>query len=193
MYMSLNLIKRKFIFIRHGETEGNVHSLCQGHIDYPLTPLGREQAVFAAEKIKKFLPIQRLYSSDLGRAEETAKIISDKLHIKEIIFLKELRERKWGDVEGLSNVEMFKQEEQEKLGNLESLIRGLELKPEFLKRIEAVMNQILNIEEQPVIVGHGRFFFTLCDLLEIPPVQQIPNGSPILCSPKQNKWIIDIY
>ena len=170
-----------------------MHSLCQGHIDYPLTPLGREQAVFAAEKIKKFLPIQRLYSSDLGRAEETAKIISDKLHIKEIIFLKELRERKWGDVEGLSNVEMFKQEEQEKLGNLESLIRGLELKPEFLKRIEAVMNQILNIEEQPVIVGHGRFFFTLCDLLEIPPVQQIPNGSPILCSPKQNKWIIDIY
>jgi broad specificity phosphatase PhoE len=190
--MSFNLIKRKFIFIRHGETEGNLHSICQGHIDYPLTPSGREQAVLAAEKIIKFLPIKRLYSSDLGRAVKTAKIISDKLYIKEIIHLKELRERNWGDLEGRSNAGMFEQEERENRGNLESSIRGLELKPVFLKRIEAVMNQILNIEQQPVIVGHGRFFFSLCDLLQIPPVKQIPNGSPILCTPKQNDWILDI-
>lgn len=190
--MSFNLIKRNFIFIRHGETEGNVRSLCQGHIDFPLTELGREQAKLSAEKIKQFLPINTLYCSDLGRAVETAKIISDKLQIKQISYYEELRERNWGELEGQSNVKMFEQEEQENLGNLDSLIKGLEPKNEFLNRIQNVMNGILNLEEQPVIVSHGRFFFTLCDLLGIAPVKQIPNGCPILCTPIDDQWKIDI-
>lgn len=191
--MPFKLIKKEFIFIRHGETAGNVAALCQGHIDFPLTRLGQEQALLSAEKIKGFLPINKVFCSDLGRAVHTAEIICDFLSIPVIDLLEGLRERRWGELEGKSNEKMFEQEAQERAGDLSFTIKDLESKSDFLKRIHAVMNSIL-CEQQPrhVIIGHGRFFFTLCDLLGVEPVKQIPNGSPIFCTPARVAWSIEI-
>lgn len=59
--------------VRHGQSEGNVAKTFHGHIDYPLTPLGREQARQAAEKLKG-VSFTRCVASDLSRAWETAQI-----------------------------------------------------------------------------------------------------------------------
>ena len=68
------------IFIRHGETEWNLQNRTQGHLNSPLTERGITQAREAAEKLKDY-KFDIVVSSHLGRAYETAKIISKNLLI----------------------------------------------------------------------------------------------------------------
>ena len=67
----------KIILVRHGQTEFNEKEVFRGHVDIPLDELGRKQARAAAEGIHSF-NIQRIYSSPLQRALETAQIIGKK-------------------------------------------------------------------------------------------------------------------
>ena len=45
---SIELFKRPFYYLRHGETESNAAFLIAGSLDVDLTPLGRKQAQAAA-------------------------------------------------------------------------------------------------------------------------------------------------
>lgn len=65
----------ELILARHGETEWNTRGVMQGHLDSPLTPAGVEQAHVLGQRIARMQP-DHLYSSDLGRAHETAKIVA---------------------------------------------------------------------------------------------------------------------
>ena len=69
------------ILVRHGQSEGNLVPTFQGHIDTPLTSLGRLQAEAAARRLAGE-PIDVLYSSDLSRARQTAEIISQATGLK---------------------------------------------------------------------------------------------------------------
>ncbi|MFV0410320.1 MAG: histidine phosphatase family protein [Paracoccus sp. (in: a-proteobacteria)] len=64
--------------MRHGQTEWNAAGRMQGHLDSPLTALGRDQAARQAEIMAPILAgdpgIARL-ASPLGRAIETAAIV----------------------------------------------------------------------------------------------------------------------
>ena len=64
------------IITRHGETEWNRQLRHQGHMDSPLTPQGILQAQALGARLKG-LPIQTIYSSDLGRAMHTAQILAE--------------------------------------------------------------------------------------------------------------------
>jgi probable phosphoglycerate mutase len=88
------------IAIRHGETEWNRLGLQQGHLDSPLTPLGREQASAMAEALAE-MGIQTIYSSDLGRARETADLVAGRLGLP-VSTDPRLRERDLGILEGLT-------------------------------------------------------------------------------------------
>lgn len=68
---------KKIYFVRHGESEGNVGSIRQASIS-SLTQKGREQSAYVAERVKK-LPIEVIIASTMGRAQETARIISKKI------------------------------------------------------------------------------------------------------------------
>ncbi len=91
----------RMIFIRHGESMGNLHQVFYGHTDGELTDKGRAQAAKTAEYLKD-MHIDVTYTSDLCRAHETAKIISAP-HNVEIISDKGLRELFAGDWEGVPN------------------------------------------------------------------------------------------
>lgn len=60
------------IMIRHGESQGNAEGFFAGQTDIPLTPLGHLQAERTAEYLKN-RKIDRIYSSDLIRAMQTAE------------------------------------------------------------------------------------------------------------------------
>lgn len=64
-------------FVRHGESEGNVGLVRQGHHS-SLTEKGMEQARFIANRAKK-LPVEVLVSSSMKRAVETAEIIGKEI------------------------------------------------------------------------------------------------------------------
>ncbi len=92
------------IVVRHGETEWNKQGIQQGHLNSDLTELGIAQAQAAGEVLKAF-PIDRMYASDLGRAVQTAQIISEAIGMP-FQTDKRLRERMLGVVEGKSKQDL---------------------------------------------------------------------------------------
>ena len=64
-------------FVRHGQTELNQRRVLQGRSDYPLNGAGEEQAAEAAAWFKENgIRIDRIWSSPLQRAMQTARIIA---------------------------------------------------------------------------------------------------------------------
>ena len=95
-----------FYIIRHGQTNWNILGKTQGHGNSDLTEKGLKQAKDLANYLTNY-PIDYIYSSDLGRAVQTAKIISDKLNLS-INETHDLREMGFGIWEGLSTEEIKK-------------------------------------------------------------------------------------
>jgi probable phosphoglycerate mutase len=94
----------RLIIVRHGETQANLDGRWQGHGDSPLTKTGIAQAEAVAQRLKQS-SFSQLYSSDLGRALQTAQIIADRTG-HEIVLDKDLRERHLGIFQGLTRAEM---------------------------------------------------------------------------------------
>ena len=62
-------------FLRHGQTDNNREGRMQGRVDIPLNETGRAQARCAARRLKS-ISFDAVYSSPLGRAVETAQIVT---------------------------------------------------------------------------------------------------------------------
>ena len=88
----------KLIFVRHGQSEANKQGYFTGHINIPLTEIGKKQAENTAEFLKDY-KIEAIYSSDLIRAVQTAEPTA-KQHNLKINTSKELRELNAGEWEG---------------------------------------------------------------------------------------------
>ncbi len=90
------------VFIRHGETIGNVASRWQGQMDGELNANGRAQAKGAVAGLPE---LDVLYSSRLGRARQTAEIIGDGLNMNPEV-LDGVEEFGFGAWEGLTRDEI---------------------------------------------------------------------------------------
>ena len=98
-----------FYIVRHGQTNWNILGKTQGHGNSDLTKKGEEQAFELAKAIKEY-PIDYIYSSDLGRAVQTAEIVGSQIGI-DTYKTKSLREMGFGDWEGLLIDEIKKHHE----------------------------------------------------------------------------------
>lgn len=90
----------KMYFIRHGWQSSR---LC--NVDVPLAPEGRKQAEAVAARLKEYA-VQRIFTSDFIRAVETGEIIGRQLKVETEI-LRGLREIDYGEMEGLSDGELY--------------------------------------------------------------------------------------
>ncbi len=97
----------ELIVVRHGETAWNRIGKQQGQLDTELSELGVNQAKAAAETLVGET-IDALYSSDLGRAMQTAEIIAERVGL-EILTDDRLRERHLGIMQGITMTQ-FEQE-----------------------------------------------------------------------------------
>ena len=93
-------MKTTIILARHGETDWNSQGKLQGKSNIPLNKEGEEQAKKLAKRLKEF-PITKMYSSELTRAVNTAKTISNTLNLS-IEIHKGLNERDYGEFEGMT-------------------------------------------------------------------------------------------
>ena len=149
----------RLFLVRHGETDWNREKRYMGQRDIPLNALGRAQAQ-ATAKLLKEEPIAAVYSSDLSRAAETARIIAQK-HKLNVILSKELREMNYGHWEGklFDEVKKLCPQELEQLENapLEFAPSGGESRKQLFERVIKKLTEIIarHPNESVVVVSHG--------------------------------------
>ena len=96
----------KLILLRHGESQWNLENRFTGWVDVPLSPRGENEARTAGEHLKD-LPVDKLYTSVLQRAINTAKIALETAGKGELPTERNqaLNERHYGDLQGLNKAE----------------------------------------------------------------------------------------
>lgn len=99
-----------FYFVRHGETYFNRYNRMQGWCNAPLTPEGIED-IYRSGRGLKNTKFSAVYTSDLMRTIETAKILLDEnLHAHNLTInpMEEFREVGFGSHEGLPARDIWK-------------------------------------------------------------------------------------
>lgn len=185
------IIQKPFRFVRHGRTDWNDKSLCQGQLDIELNESGIVEAHLLGQSLSK-TPLPTIFTSPLKRAYDTAAIIANYQSKCDLHLIDQLKERSWGNLEGISSDEMYSIESLEEVDPNYISEETVEPRINFKARIIEGMNLILSSsEENPLIVSHGRVFLVLCEILSIVSVRQIPNTTMIYCTPKTTGWTID--
>lgn len=139
--------------MRHGESQANASGYFAGQSDSPLTELGRKQAETVADALRD-VPFDRVASSDLSRARETAEAIARR-HGLAVEAFPELREINVGEAEG----KQFEDARQRPDWTPEGFVQwpGGESLEDALERTTTVIDRL--VAESPgkriCIVGHG--------------------------------------
>ncbi len=93
---------------RHGQTDANLARRVQGQGDNPLNRTGLKQARELAAYFQRntaHRPVDRIVSSDLVRARQTADILAEALSVP-VTFHPELRARRMGSFENRTHAEL---------------------------------------------------------------------------------------
>lgn len=179
--------------VRHGNTDWNAQGKIQGQTDIPLNELGLKQANALAERLSRDEKLwDAVISSDLQRARQTAAVIANKLEIPLLDGDSRLRERHFGEVEGLTLPERV-----ERWGeNWREVAAGLETDDEVRARGLAFLEdwQKQRPEGRLLVVSHGGFlaqmFDTLCSDLE---KQHLGNLSYSILQLQNEQWVPLLY
>jgi len=149
-------MKMDLLVIRHGQSEADILKVIEGRANYNLTELGHKQAEVMAKWVKENYSINKIYSSPLNRAKQTAEHISKVTGIK-INFENDLMEWNNGLIAGLSREEADKKyPEQKKYPH--TRIYEQESYIDFRMRAEIILSKVINENDEEktiVIVSHG--------------------------------------
>lgn len=163
----------QLVLVRHCRTDWNDKGLVQGWADIPLNDAGRKEAFELAQKLKP-LWVSIIYSSDLKRAAQTARIISREVHAR-VLLSRRLRECSVGRLSGMTGEDVDR-----KVGSPSdwpTLIRtydyrlfGGEHREKVLARQRAFLDRIYPTSSslKILIVGHGTALNTLLDAFDRP-------------------------
>ncbi len=146
------------ILIRHGDTKWTAEKRYQGSTDIPLSVHGRTQMRTLAKAFNN-LPVDKIYSSQLGRSIESAEIVAKTLKLTPVADVR-LNEINFGQWEGKSAQELAdtgdKFYQRWANGHWVTAPKG-ESTARFKKRVELFLKQCLrkNRDENVAIVSHG--------------------------------------
>ena len=144
---------------RHGETQWNVEQRIQGSADIPLDTRGEEQAAALAQRLAS-VDFDMIYTSDLIRAMRTTEIIKAALPPVRVVPDARLRERNWGNMEGLTWEDIINEcpddLRQIKSGNIDYAPQGGESRLQVINRVLDWLQEISTTENSTVLViAHG--------------------------------------
>ena len=100
------------VLIRHGQSEWNEKNLFTGWKDPKLTQKGVDEAIKAGKELKEAgYSFDKMFTSDLFRAQDTGRIILEQMNLASIEVIKDvsLNERNYGDLAGLNKDEARKE------------------------------------------------------------------------------------
>ncbi|MGF9978952.1 histidine phosphatase family protein [Viridibacillus arvi] len=147
----------RLLIIRHGESEADILNVHEGRADFELTEVGQQQVILLSEWVNNHYKLDKIYSSSLKRATQTALLLGNKQQI-EIEYEEDLMEWNNGLIAGLS-----REEAEEKYPIVNGLaphdaVYEQESILDFRYRAEKILSKI--ISENPddatiAIVSHG--------------------------------------
>ena len=147
------------LLVRHGESEGNVEGLIQGQLDKPLTDLGHVQAKAVAERLRADGGADRIVTSPLSRALQTAEAIGSALDLP-VTTDDRLMEYDFGELSGLTAREVAERYPGwswliDGADTPRDMLPGEEGWPSFDARIAEAFADLMALEGQTVVVTHG--------------------------------------
>ena len=156
-------LKNRYIIIRHGESEANERGIVASHPEssinaYGLTAKGKKQ-------IQDIIQINRdtllrenviIISSDFLRARESAHIIAEEIDCRDLIFTPKLRERFFGEYEGMPSDSYYRVWGDD-LDNSNNHIGGVESTREVRERVLSVIRECEESysDQTILLVSHG--------------------------------------
>ena len=162
----------RLLLIRHGATTLSAEDRFAGSTDVELSNEGREQAQSLSERLSTET-LDAIYSSQMGRARETARIVAGKKHPQPIV-KPELREIDHGRWEGLTRKEVETSFKDEYLSWEEDPFTFAPMNGEsglgVLARALPVIREILTLHQGKTVavVSHkATLRLVLCSLLGI--------------------------
>lgn len=140
----------KITFIRHGQTNYNLKSLCNSRPDKKvrLTVLGKKQAQQAAEILKKE-KFEVIFVSELYRSQQTGKIINQ-FHKVPIIKDRRLNDRATGFEN--KNVQLFYEWRDKQKNPWTCRHRGGESYEDMKKRFSAFLKDLRKAKYQNILI-----------------------------------------
>jgi uncharacterized phosphatase len=143
--------------VRHGETDWNRQRRIQGSTDVPLNDTGRRQAAQTATLLAR-RSFDAVVSSPLSRALETGTIIATHLGLPEPSGYDGLRERSYGEAEGLTHPEIAERWPHD-------AVPGRESRAALLGRVTETLAEIaVRYDAGAVVVAtHGAVIRTVVD------------------------------
>ena len=175
---------------RHGETMWNKEGRLQGWLDSPLTEYGKAQAN------KKVEQVQLVFSSDLGRAMETAKLM---FPLAKLLTDKRLREIYLGDWQGKyisvlteqSDYKCYIERPSEFVAHTQESFQAV------TQRMQEFFDYLLTRDETNIaVVSHGVAIACLVAAIEQRPLNLLwrdgllEGGSCVTLVYQQSKWQI---
>ena len=143
----------RVLLIRHGRQNS---PLC--NVNVPLSEEGKLQASLLGDRLANE-QVDAVWSSNLIRAVETADIINEKLHAERVL-REDLKEISFGDMEGLSDLEIADVYEdflraRSKM-ELDMAYPGGENAQDVLNRVLPILHEIYECDYETVaVVTHG--------------------------------------
>lgn len=182
----------KIIFIRHGETTGDVEDRYGGDYDDHLSEKGNQQSKQVAESLKD-RGIEIMYSSPLIRAKESADIIADKVGSTVVIEPSVKERNQYGILTGMVKAEAKEKHPEmvEALKDRMNTIEGAESYEDFSNRIIEAF-QKLSVQTEHEVIGvlwHGgpmRVLFR--DILKWGELKQIDDCSFVELQKYDDRW-----
>ena len=192
---------RRFFLVRHGQIRQHKEKIFLGQTDVPLSEKGQLQAEEAADRLAGFSPqTDRVYTSDLLRASQTAEILRGKSGLAHVIEEKGLREMNLGSWDGRFIREIKEEfpEEYEKRGQNLMIYkqgRGSENFFDLQYRVIKTLIGILRKDPSPdvIVTAHSGVLRAIANNLEGKDISdswdKMGNGElRVLC---QGKSVID--
>ena len=145
------------LIIRHGQSEGDILKRMEGRADFSLTELGLQQAAMMAKWASEYMTLDKIYSSTLKRAKQTAEVLSAAANTP-VEFDDNLMEWNNGLIAGLLIDEANEKFPSPAANYPHTAVYGQESDIEFRARAETALSRIIN-ENPPdskiAIVSHG--------------------------------------
>lgn len=154
-------METKIILVRHAECEGNVQNRLSGITNFELTYNGKKQTKIVAERLKE-QKIDKVYSSPLNRALQTAQEISKYAYEKRVIVENNLIEINYGKCDGMqwNEIDSKYPNVKKMWKEIKNYPNGMPEQEEYInvqKRMVKTINEIIdkNIGKKICIVSHG--------------------------------------